>query len=291
MPWILSGFADEAGETTDGQIAACVAGGLTHIDPRNVDGYNITELPLNLADQVARQYQAVGIKVNMYGSPIGKIDITDDLQIDLDKLDHLGRLRDIFGATDVRIFSFYNKTGVDKATWQRESLDRLKRLRDRAGDLGLVLFHENESDIFGDHPDDVAKIAELRDGKTFKLIYDFANYIRTGATPQTCWEMFKNQTDCFHLKDQMQDGQHVPIGNGDTDAEAILRDAIESGWQGSFVLEPHLTHSKAVVATGAHGTGDVSLASMSSSESFQVAAQSAHNLLKSVGVNLNTEID
>src|SRR5690554_411081 len=106
----------------------------------------------------------------MYGSPIGKIDLADDLQIDLDKLDHLGKLKDIFGCDAVRIFSFYNrKKQADKATWQREAVDRLNRLRDRAGQLGLVLFHENESDIFGDHPEDVLRLAELRDGQTFKL--------------------------------------------------------------------------------------------------------------------------
>ena len=221
MGWILSAFADEAGGSTAEQMAACGAGGLVYIDPRNVDGHNITELPLDLAEAVAKQYEAAGVRVNMYGSPIGKLDIADDLTIDLDKLDHLGRLKEIFGATGVRIFSYYNKAGVDKAKWERESMDRLKRLRDRAGALGLVLFHENESEIFGDHPEDVAKIAELRDGQTFKLIYDFANYIRTDATPAECWAMFRDKTDCFHLKDQRRDGQHVPMGTGDTDAEAI----------------------------------------------------------------------
>ncbi len=285
MPWTLSGFADEAGESTTEQIAACLKAGLTHIDPRNVDGHNITELPLDQAEEVARQYEAVGIRVHMYGSPIGKIDIADDLNIDLEKLDHLGKLKDIFGATDIRIFSYYNKAGADKTKWQRQSLDRLKRLRDRAGELGMVLFHENESDIFGDHPDDVARIAELRDGETFKLIYDFANYLRTDATPQRSWSMFKDKTDCLHLKDQKNDGQHVPMGTGDTDAATILKDAVDSGWQGTCVVEPHLTHSKAVVATGVHGTGDVSLANLSAAESFHVAVQAARELLTSAGAD------
>lgn len=286
MSWIISAFADEAGGETGEQIVACKTGGLTYIDPRNVDGYNITELPMGVAERVARQYEEAGIRVNMYGSPIGKIDIADDIMIDLDKLEHLARLRDIFGANAVRIFSYYNKAGVDKARWATESMDRLKRLRDRAGALGMVLYHENESEIFGDHPGDVARIAELRDGKTFKLIYDFANYVRTGATPAESWAICKNITDCFHLKDQLSDGQHVPIGRGDTDAEAILRDALESGWSGPCVLEPHLTHSGAVVATNVHGSGDKSLADLSPAESFQVAVDSAKSLLAQVGAEI-----
>lgn len=286
MSWILSAFSDEAGATTAEQIAACVRGGLKYIDPRVVDGHNISELPLELAEQIARQYEAAGIQVNMYGSPIGKIDIADDFKIDLDKLDHLGRLRDVFGATAVRIFSYYNRERVDIATWRRESMDRLKRLHDRAGKLGLVLYHENESGIFGNRLDNVAAVAELRDGKTFKLIYDFANYYRTGAAPLDCWARFKDKTDCFHIKDQKGDGQHVPIGQGDTEAEAILRDAAESGWSGPCVLEPHLTHSAAVISTGVHGTGDKSLANLKPSESFQIAVNAAKDLFKAVGAKV-----
>ena len=286
MPWTLSAFADEAGESTTEQIAACIKAGLTHIDPRHVDGHNITTLPLDIANEVAKQYQAAGIQVHMFGSPIGKIDIADDLSIDLAKLEHLAKLKDIFGATDIRIFSYYNKAGIDKAKWQQQSMDRLKRLRDRAGESGMTLFHENESGIFGDHPDDIATIAELRDGETFKLIYDFGNFLTTNASPQQSWAMLKDQTDCMHLKDRKHDGQHVPMGTGETEAAAILRDAVDSGWQGSCVVEPHLTHSKAVVATGVHGTGDVSLSSLSAAESFHIAVQAARELLTSAGADI-----
>lgn len=282
MDWLLSAFTDEAGDTSDEQVAACRRGGLKHIDPRNVDGYNITALPLDIAEIVAHKLHGAGITVHMYGSPIGKTDITDDPKIDTDRLEHLGRLKGVFGASAVRIFSYYNKTGIGKAQWRQQSLDRLKHLRDLAGRLGLVLYHENESEIFGDHPDDVAAIAELRDGETFKLIYDFANYLRAGVSPQTSWAMFRDTTDCFHLKDQRHDNQHVPLGQGDTDAQAILRDAHARGWRGPCVLEPHLTHSSAVVATGVHGTGDQSLASMSPADSFQVALKAAQDLLASI---------
>ncbi len=282
MDWLLSGFTDEAGEASDEQLAACRRGGLEFIDPRNIDGYNITALPPDIAEIIARKLDAAGVRVNMYGSPIGKLDIADDFKIDTDRLEHLGRLKGIFGASGVRIFSYYNKAGADKAKWKQQSMDRLKRLRDLAGKLGLVLYHENESEIYGDHPDRVAQIAELRDGETFKLIYDFANYLRAGVTPQQSWAMFKDKTDCFHLKDQLHNNEHVPLGQGDTDARAILRDAHARGWRGPCVLEPHLTHSKAVVATGVHGTGDQSLASLSPADSFQVALKAARELLASI---------
>ncbi|GAB4192088.1 MAG: sugar phosphate isomerase/epimerase [Phycisphaeraceae bacterium] len=289
MHWILSAFTDEAGESSEEQVTACQRTGLKYLDLRHVDGHNITALPVSAALELARYLDMAGVTVHMYGSPIGKIDITEDFQTDLDRLEHLARMRDVFGANAVRIFSYYNRTVKDKQTWRRESLDRLKRLRDRAGQLGLVLYHENESEIFGDHPEDVALIAELREPETFRLIYDFANYLRTSVPPMTCWEMFRDRTDCFHFKDQRRDGQHVPMGQGDTEAEAIIRDAISRGWSGSCVVEPHLTHSEAVVATGVHGTGDASLASLSPADSFAVAVKAAKDLIHTIDPALRVE--
>lgn len=285
LTWTLSAFADEAGPSSDEQIAASQKGGLKFIDLRGVDGHNITVLPLDAAEKVARKLDAAGIRVNMFGSPIGKIDIADDLKIDLDKLEHLGRLKDVFGCTAVRIFSFYNKKNkVSKDAWRQESIDRLRKLQDLAGRLGMTLYHENESEIFGDHPDDVLALAGLRDGRSFKLIYDFANYIRTGVPGWDTWQRFVDLTDCFHFKDQKKDGQHVPMGHGDTDAQRILDDAARRGWSGPCTIEPHLTHSKAVLATGVHGSGAKSLADMKPAETFQVAVEGAKAAMKKAGV-------
>jgi len=284
MPWTLSAFADEAGGSTDEQIQALTEGGLKLIDPRNVDGHNIAGLPLEIAEQVARRYEAAGIRVNMYGSPIGKIDIADDLQIDLDKLEHLGKLKDIFGCDAVRMFSYFNKAGAPLDQWRAKAMDNLRRLRDKAGQLGLVLYHENESDIFGDHSDHVLEIAELRDGKTFKLIYDFANYIRTGEAGWDTWQKLKDQTDYFHFKDQKTTGEHTPMGEGDTDARRILEDAAKAGWEGGCTLEPHLKFSKAVLATHASGSGSQALADLNEKQLMQVAIERAKALLDEIGV-------
>jgi len=284
MPWTLSAFADEAGGSTDEQLQALADGGLKRIDPRNVDGHNIAELPLDVAEQVAKRYEAAGIRVNMFGSPIGKIDIADDLQTDLDKLEHLGRLKGVFGCDAVRMFSYFNKADAPLDQWRAKAMDNLRRLRDKAGQLGLVLYHENESDIFGDHSDRVLEIAELRDGKTFKLIYDFANYIRTGEAGWDTWRKMKDKTDYFHFKDQKTTGEHTPMGEGDTDARRILEDAAKAGWEGGCTLEPHLKFSKAVLATHASGTGSQALADLDEKQLMQVAIERAKALLDDLGI-------
>jgi len=284
MPWTLSAFADEAGSDTADQTQALKQGGLRYIDPRNVDGHNIADLPLDHAQKVKQQYDAAGITVNMYGSPIGKIDIADDIATDLAKLEHLGKLKDVFGATGVRIFSYYNKTGRPMDEFRAKAIDNLKRLRDKAGQLGLVLYHENESGIFGDHCDQVLEIAEIRDGQTFKLIYDFANYIRTGEDGWTTWQKTADVTDYFHFKDQKHTGEHTPMGRGDTDATRIMQDAVKRGMACGCTLEPHLKFSKAVLATHATGTGSQALAELDAKQLFQVAVDGAKELFDAMGV-------
>ena len=284
MTWTLSAFADEAGGSSDEQIAALKRAGLTHIDPRSVDGHSIVELPLDAAATLKKKLDDAGITVHMYGSPIGKIGVSDDLAIDLGRLDHLAKLSDVLGCTAVRMFSYFNKTDLTKDQWATQALDRLKKLRDHAGNLGLVLYHENESHIYGDHPDDVARIADELRGDHFKLIYDFANYIRTGVDGWSTWQQFKDRTDLFHFKDQKTTGEHTPMGQGDTDAKRILADAKERGWSGGCVIEPHLSHSDAVVATGVSGSGNAALKDMPPNESFHVAAEAAKGLLDELDI-------
>ena len=284
MTWTLSAFADEAADSIDDQIAALVEAQIDHIDLRMVDGISIVELPADHAKEAKAKLDGAGIGVGMYGSPIGKTDIADPVQIEIDRLDHLAEMRDVFGATGVRIFSFYNKAGVPQADWKAQALDKLNQLIDRAAQHGLVLYHENETEIFGDHPDQVTELADLR-GEHFKLIYDFANYLRTGADPWENWQQLRPITDALHFKDQKTTGDHVPIGQGDTRAGAILADAVKSGWSGPCTLEPHLFMSDAVLATNVHGRGDTSLAGKSRGELFQIAARAAHQLMDGAGVS------
>jgi len=206
------------------------------------------------------------------------------VQTDVDRLKHIAELKGVFGATNVRIFSYYNKKNrLSKDDWKATSLEYLSTLKEVAVDAGLVLYHENESEIYGDASDDVLDLTVLRDGEAFCFIYDFANYIRTGEEGWATWQKMKSTTDCFHFKDQKKNGQHVPMGQGETDAAKILKDAADSGWSGPITLEPHLSFSDAVLATHASGSGDLSLKDMPKHETFHIAAEEARKLIESVG--------
>ena len=286
--WTLSAFADEADPGCDEQIAALRRAGIKRIDMRNIDGHNITELPLHQAEIIASKLETAGITVACFGSPIGKIDIADGFQADLKKLEHLGVLSDVLGCKAVRIFSYFNEHGVAIDQWQRAALDRLRRLRDKAQQLDLVLIHENERHIFGDRCEQVLVLAdELRDGQTFKLIFDFDNYHQSGDDVWDNWQKLRHVTDAFHLKDSDEHNRHVPVGQGCGRVREILTDALERDWVGPLSLEPHLKRSEAVMATGPHGQVNESYAQMGPQQCFQAAAQAAIALMDDISAPLD----
>ncbi|MFA9478479.1 hypothetical protein ACERK3_09245 [Phycisphaerales bacterium AB-hyl4] len=98
------------------------------------------------------------------------------------------------------------------------------------------------------------------------------------------WQKCKTLTDGFHLKDQRRTGEHMPLGQGDTDVRAILEDAATAGWSGPCTLEPHLAYSKMMLANYAAGTMERTLADMSKADALHVAATEAQKLLDEIGV-------
>lgn len=281
MDWLVSAFSDEAGGSCDTQIAALQRAGLKYIDIRNIDGHGITALPLDAAREVKAKLDDAGIAVNMFGSPIGKIDIADDAQSDIDRLRHLGELAPVLDCRAVRMFSYYNKAEVPHEEWKRESVARLTQLRDEAEKLGLVLYHENERHIYGDLCDDVLELAKLRNDH-FKLIFDFDNYNQSGENVLTNWDRLSDVTDAIHLKDS-KDFQHTPVGQGGGFVREILTDALARGWSGPLTIEPHLSHSGAVAATGPSGIANEQFSKLPATESFHIACEVALQLMKEIG--------
>lgn len=284
MAWILSAFSDEAGPSCDEQITALRRANLKHIDIRGIDGHNIAALPVEAAQEIKTKLDDAGIAVNMFGSPLGKIDITADFETDRQKLQHMGELAPILGCNAIRIFSYYNEKKRPAAEFRAESLRRLEILKADAKKLGLVLYHENELDIYGAELEEVLVLAKaLRDGKTFKLIFDFDNYNRTTDDVWKNWESLREYTDSFHMKDSTKEGQHVPIGQGSGRARDILNDARNRGWNGPISIEPHLAHSSAVLATNVSGEENQEYAKLPITESFHAAVTIAQELLGNIG--------
>jgi len=282
--WNLSAFADEAGPSVAEQVAGLQKAGIKFVDPRGIDGINISELPSDHAARARKEFDAGGIKVAMFGSPLGKIDISDDMELDLKKMRRLIELSPILGCKAVRIFSYYNKNKLPLAQWQNESLSRIGKLCDLAAKAGMTLYHENELHIFGEGLDNCLTIARTyrKPGSPLKVIFDFDNFNRCHADLWPVWVALRDQVDAFHLKDSDAAGQHTPIGQGKGKAREILTDALARKFAGPVTLEPHLKHSAAVLATNVSGKPNQKFSELSNAECFHIAATAATELLKAI---------
>ena len=228
----LSAFADEASASFAGQLAALKRNGISLIELRGLDGVNIGDITTKKAEEYAALLREAGIAVWAIGSPIGKVSIADDLDAHFEKLRHVCRLAQIFGADKMRVFSFFD--AYDKRDAVIAALQKMVAI---AAEYGILLCHENEKKIYGDTLARVQEIAAAVPG--LALVYDPANFIEVGECAVDTLPALHAKSTYFHIKDVIAaTGELVPAGVGDgAIAELVARigDADRV-----LTLEPHL---------------------------------------------------
>lgn len=230
----LCAFADEASPSLSGQIAALKRNGADLIELRIVDGKNVAALNDGEAVRIKNELDAAGIKVWSLGSPYGKVSIDEgfDEEALFAQLHRLCRTANIFGCDRIRVFSFYDAYG---------KADEVVRLLTEsvafASEYGVRLYHENEKDIYGDVPERVLELRRRVAGLCF--VYDPANYIQCGVSPDESIPALAASSGYFHIKDVIAEtGELVPAGDGDADISRIL-DKIDGDV--TLTVEPHLS--------------------------------------------------
>ena len=227
----LCAFADEADKMVDGQIAALKRNKIGLIELRGLDGVNIGKLSEDEAHDYAKKFSDAGIKVWSIGSPIGKVDISVDIDEYLETVRHICRLARIFDTDKIRMFSFFGAYD-----YEDKVIDNLKKMVAVAAEEGVKLYHENEKEIFGDTLERVEKLMASVDGLGF--IYDPANYLEVGEAADVTLDALHAKTDYFHIKDVIAESSVlVPAGHGDGKIDEIVA-RIED--DKVLTIEPHL---------------------------------------------------
>lgn len=231
-------FADEASPEIDGQIAAMTRNGLNGLEIRNVDGINVSSLPLDHAKEVYKKLADAGLSVWSIGSPLGKINIEDGgFEEHLDKLRHTLEVANILEAKNIRIFSFYIPKDKDPEDYRSEVIDRLGRMLDVASDSGILLCHENEKAIYGDVASRCAVLHRAL--PSLAGVFDPANFIQCHQETLSAWELLKPYIHYLHIKDCLPDGTVVPAGEGVGHVREILNDYLSVSGR-KVTIEPHL---------------------------------------------------
>jgi sugar phosphate isomerase/epimerase len=240
--WTLSGFADEIDPDLEEQCRVLDDLGIRYIEFRSAWDVNVLDLSDGQLDDVEKILAAHSIAVSSIGSPIGKINVEDDFDAHLVRMDRALQVAERLGAPYIRLFSFFLREDQRPEDFRDEVIRRMRGLTERAAGHDVILLHENEKEIFGDVPDRVLDIVESVDSPQLKLAWDAANYVQCGVRPFTDgYRRLRPHTVYIQVKDALLDGgKVVPAGEGDGEVRETIRALLADGYDGFFSMEPHL---------------------------------------------------
>lgn len=280
--FILSAFADEIDSDLDVQMDILEQHDIKHIEMRGVNGKLLVDYSLEEAKEIKAKIDARGFKLSAVGSPIGKINITDEFESHLELFKHTVEIAKIMECKYIRMFSFFIPKGEAPDKYRDEVINRWKSFIHVAEGSGIVLLHENESGIYGDTPERCLDLLKTLNNDHVKGIFDFANFVQCNAVIYPdAFELLRDYIVYVHIKDaKYNNHQVVPAGEGDGDIGIVLQELHREGYEGFLSLEPHLWNYM-----------DFSLLEPNSpaydlpegnSKKFAVAVQALKNILKHI---------
>ena len=279
--FILSAFADEAGDSLASQIAALQRNGIGYIEPRAIDKKGVIFKTDDQLKEIRRTLDDGGIRVSSLGSPIGKYPIDEPLAPHLEDYRRALNCAHILGTNLIRMFSFF--VPQDRlAECRNEVMDRLSVMLEMAKAEGITLCHENESKIYGQMPGEVADL--LKTLPDLAGIFDPANYRMNGADPVEGIDVTLPSLKYMHIKDAIFAEQAiVPAGEGEGRiAEAIGKVDRHTDNAVFLSVEPHLRVFSSYASIDEHELKGRHTFK-SSDESFDFAVSALKNLLRGEG--------
>lgn len=257
MPFQLTGFADEAERSLEGQISTLKELGWNAIELRLIDGKNVCDQSDDEWRQTWEALQSASIKVVGFGGQIANWarPIDSDFQIDIDELARAApRMREC-GAPFLRVMSYPNakESPFERNAWKSEATRRLKELATIAEGEGIVLGHEN-CNGYGETPEGFLEMAQNIDSPAFRLIFDTGNNSLHENDIEATWDYYRKCRDWIdhvHIKcakPNPQGGDYVTCHVDEDPAQArILSDLASTGYDGWLSIEPHI---KAAIHAG-----------------------------------------
>ncbi len=272
--FLISGFADEYSPSFDEQLAGMKSLGIGYIEIRGCDGKGIEKHTEAETKELKRKLDAAGIGLSAVGSPIGKIQVTDDFAPHLELLRHVCEQAHILGTERIRMFSFYMPREGDRQEnlkkYRSEVLDRLNRMIEVAESEKLLLCCENEIGLYGEGPDECLDVAETF-GDRLGFVFDPANFILSGAEAYPrAFHMMKKHMTYMHIKDAAAKGEILPAGQGEGRIGEALSEIEDK--DGFFLtIEPHLKVFDGLTALSGEHSGLVKNRFSTSAEAFRAA--------------------
>ena len=257
--WKLTGFADEATNGIEGQVAVLKQLGWNAIELRAVDSTLAHNLPENDFSRVADYLEEQGIEVACLGSGIANwsIPITQPFEETKDVVHRTIKRMKRLHTTYVRIMSFKVIQDPEGRILEDQMVDeRIRRMNwicQSFLDEGLVPVHENCHTYGGLSYEHTLFLLDKVPG--LKLVFDTGNPPITADGRkdfpypfQDSYEFFSHVKDHIvhvHIKDAVMDADgktehyHYP-GEGAGQIRKIVSELKRDGYDGYFSIEPHM---------------------------------------------------
>lgn len=236
----MAGIADEAGKALDAQIRAHRELGWKHIEIRNVDGTNLTDVDDRTFETIRERVLDAGLSVCCFGGQIANWSrkISGDFQVDVAELERaIPRMKKL-GTRYIRIMSWPNDGWVEQE-WRKEVIRRLKELASMAADGGVVLAHENCSGWGGQRPDTARDVIESVNSPALRSLLDTGNRPHQQGTPVQVYEQVRESVVHVHIKD-FSGSRFVYPGEGEAGVGTMVEGLVRAGYPGIFSIEPHM---------------------------------------------------
>jgi sugar phosphate isomerase/epimerase len=260
-----SGFADEAGDSIDVQIQATLELGWSNVEARSVDGVNLTDISDEKFDQVCEALDGAGVRINCLGSAIANWSRNprseEDFAYCVEALQRAISRMERLGTTMIRGMSFaiVRDEEPDSPELEKIIFRKVRHLVQMCEEAGILYLHENCMNYGGMSHRHTLRLLENVRSPNLKLVFDTGNPVftdcRLGPKPyhkQSSWEFYSNVRDWIHYV-HIKDGrflresggifpevEYTFPGEGDGDVARIVRDLLQTGYDGGFSIEPHL---------------------------------------------------
>ena len=244
----LSGLADEASPLLRRQIEAHRALGWGHVEIRNIEGKNLTDLPDDGFDRAAAALEESGLRVSCFSSQLANWSrrIDSDFERDIEEMrraiPRMARLSTPF----IRCMSYPNADPPwEDSRWRMEAVRRLKTLARMAEDGGVTLVHENCSGWGGLGPSQTLELIEEVGSPRLRLVFDTGNPVPYGQDTWQYYQAVREHVVYVHITDYRlgAGGKEEAVfpGDGRGAVREVVSDLLRRGYDGGFSIEPHIT--------------------------------------------------
>lgn len=255
----LAGFADEAADGVEGQIAAVGELGWHGIELRSVDGRNVLDLDEAGFAALRSALEKAEVLVPCIGSTIANWgrSVDEELGETIALADRAARRAKALGAPMVRVMSYaldlddHGRPLPDQRLGARAA--RLAAICDRLGAEGIQAVHENCLTYGGLSWRHSLELLEAV--PSLRFVFDIGNPCLTpdfskrepypNLDPWEFWTALKPYVVHIHVKDGWRDPEtggetYVYPGEGPAQVARILEDCLGSGYSGWLSVEPHM---------------------------------------------------